>query len=135
MNTVVFFNSLGFGSPCYLLTLLQLDYLSRRFITYLRIIYETLLYVSLSGVRNFPVIIQGLLAYLCSFPGHNISNYFLVIALRYLRFIHTIEDFLGRISGANTVHKLFLYYVYLYFYSYIWLPHCCLNIVTTVYPA
>ena len=105
---------LGFGSTCYRLTLLQLEHVSRHFIHYLGIIYEISLCVFLSGVRDFTVVMQGLLTYLCTLLGHNISNHLLIIASHHLRFTHIIWAFLGRISGSNTVRTFVSYYVSLY---------------------
>ena len=76
------------------------------------------MYVFLSGVRDFTLVMQGLLTYLCTFLSHNISNYFLIIASHHLRFMYIILDFHGRISGSNTVRTFFSYYLSLYFYSY-----------------
>ena len=100
--------SLGFGSTCHRLTLLQLEHVSRHFITYLGIIYWILLCAFLSGVRDFTVVMQGLLTYLCTFLGHNISNYLLIFASHHLRFTHIIWDFLGRIQGQTLFAHLFL---------------------------
>ena len=60
---------------------------------YLGIIYGILLCVFLSGVRDFTAVIQGLLTYLCTLLGHNISNYLLIIASHHLRFTHIILGF------------------------------------------
>ena len=127
--------SLSFGFTCYRLTLLQLEHVSRHLITYLGIIYGILLCVFLSGVRDFTVVMQGLLTYICTFLGHNISNYLLIIASHHLRFTHIIWDFLGRISGSNTVRTFVSYYVSLYFYSYTWLSRSCINMVATAHLA
>ena len=70
----------------------------RHFIIYSGTIYAISLFVYLSGVRDFMVVIQGLLTYLCTFLGYNIFNYFLIIASHHLRFTHIIGHFLGRIS-------------------------------------
>ena len=102
---------------------------------YLGIIYGISLCVFLSGVRDFTVVMQGLLTYLCTLLGHNISNYLLIIASHYLRFTHIIWDFLGRISGSNTVRTFVSYYVSLYFYFYTWLSRSCINMVATVHLA
>ena len=127
--------SLGFGSTCYRLTLLQLEHVSWHFINYLGIIYGISLCVFLSGVRDFTVVMQGLLTYLCTLLGHNIFNYLLIIVSHHLRFTHIIWDFLGRISGSNTVRTFVSYYVSLYFYSYTWLSHACINMVATAHLA
>ena len=127
--------SLGVGSTCYRLTLLQLEHVLRHFINYLGIIYGISMCVFLSGVWDFTVVMQGLLTYLCTFLGHNISNYLLIIASHHLRFTHIIWDFLGRISGSNTVRTFVFYYVSLCFYSYTWLSRSCINMVATAHLA
>ena len=99
------------------------------------IIYGILLCVFLSGVRDFTVVMQGLLTYLCTILGHNTSNHFLIIVSHHLRFMHIILDFLGRNSGSNTVRTFVSYYVSLYFYSYTWLSHSCINMVATAHLA
>ena len=76
---------------------------------------------------------QALLTYLCTFLCHNISNYLLIITSHHLRFTHIIWDFLGRISGSNTVRTFVSYYDSLYFYSYTWLSGSCINIVATTH--
>ena len=70
----------------------------RHFIIYSGTIYGISLCAYLSGVRDFTVVIQGLLTYLCTFLGYNILNYFLIITSHQLRFTHIIWNFLGRIS-------------------------------------
>ena len=64
--------------------------------------------VFLSDVQDFTVVMQGLLTYLGTFLGHNISNYLLIIASHHFRFTHIIWDFLGRIQGQTLFAHLFL---------------------------
>ena len=90
------------------------------------IIYGILLCVFLFDVRDFTVVMQGLLTYLCTFLGNNISNYLLIIASHHHRFTHINWDFLGRISGSTNVRTfvslifllLYLVVVLLYKYGY-----------------
>lgn len=60
MITVIYsYTCFCFGSPCALFTLLQLDHALQHLITYLRIILGFLLWVFLSAVWDFTVVMQG----------------------------------------------------------------------------
>ena len=64
--------------------------------------------VFLSGVGDFTVVMQGLLTYLCTFLGHNISNYLLIIALHHLRLRILFGISLAGFQGQTLFTHLFL---------------------------